>query len=929
MRRAAVVLISGALADVAGCAWTLRDPRAVADVGGEQAPDADASALDVAEVSSDARSDAGIDREEGPLDAEPADASDISDGSGDVAVDDARRDGGDADAVDPRDVADVPGDVDVLEAGDARAMDDVGDAASCPAAATRCGDACVDLETSTENCGACGAACGCGALCTARRCAPGTPVLWHPFDSNAVDLSARHNHGVVTGAGVTADRLGRNGGALRFGGAHSVRSAGAALPTGSAPRALSAWFRTAMHTSTVGTVAGWGGPDLNQAFELIVRGGQVNGSLGDFDLRAARLNVSDDRWHHAVLSHDGVAVTVYVDGVRDGSAARPLATVATDLFVGRRPIGARPVADDFFEGAIDDVRVYDRPLDAAAVRDLYRGCDPASTAPVVFVSSRDGNREIYVMHADGGGRRRLTSDPAEDTSPRWSRDGRRIAFVTRRFGGITVATMAADGSAVTRVATCGGDECLGLSWSPDDRWIYYHQRGSCTRSIMRAPSDGGGAPELAFGPTDSFSEWADVSPDGLSLALSFKPSCRSGDVDIAVVSAPFAMASPQRWPMEPVSTDDSHPHWSPDGERIVWTRGQDDLNVCVARRAEPIVCPIRTTANEFNPAWSPDGAQILFARRQGDTELFVAGADGSGERQLTDDASDDEIPDWRARPFAWVSPIAFQSDRDGNREIYVMNPDGSGQRRLTDNPGYDVHPVWSHAGTRIAFDSARPEGTGVYVMNADGRDARFVASGGSARAWSGDDQWVYFIRTSACMQSLHRVRLSDGVTEAVSMDGGAIEEADLSVDGGEVVFSRRSGCAYPELEIYRGALSSLRMPYTRVFADPDGSYDDQPRWSPDARRIAWTHASRSGGTYGRDNEIYVMNADGTGVQRLTNNTSEEWSPAWSPDGRELVFQSNRDGDQEIFIMNADGTNVRQLTSNGAADSAPHWRIAVP
>lgn len=119
------------------------------------------------------------------------------------------------------------------------------------------------------------------------------------------------------------------------------------------------------------------------------------------------------------------------------------------------------------------------------------------------------------------------------------------------------------------------------------------------------------------------------------------------------------------------------------------------------------------------------------------------------------------------------------------------------------------------------------------------------------------------------------------------------------------------------------------MPYTRVFLDPDASYDDHPRWSPDGRLIAWFHVARGGSFDVNYGEIYTMNADGSNVRRLTNNTAEEFRPAWSPDGREIVFNSNRDGDHEVFVMNADGTNVRQLTTNGAADEEPHWRWAVP
>ncbi len=73
-----------------------------------------------------------------------------------------------------------------------------------------------------------------------------------------------------------------------------------------------------------------------------------------------------------------------------------------------------------------------------------------------------------------------------------------------------------------------------------------------------------------------------------------------------------------------------------------------------------------------------------------------------------------------------------------------------------------------------------------------------------------------------------------------------------------------------------------------------------------------------------DEEIYIMNADGTNVKKLTSNTVPDMHPSWSPDCKKIVFGSARDGDPEIYIMNADGTNVKKLTSNSAMDFSPDW-----
>jgi len=90
-------------------------------------------------------------------------------------------------------------------------------------------------------------------------------------------------------------------------------------------------------------------------------------------------------------------------------------------------------------------------------------------------------------------------------------------------------------------------------------------------------------------------------------------------------------------------------------------------------------------------------------------------------------------------------------------------------------------------------------------------------------------------------------------------------------------------------------------------------------WSPDGGRIAYG-SSYGGGNY----EIHVMNADGTGVTRLTNHSAGDTSPAWSPDGRRIAFTSSRDGNLEIYVMNADGTGVTRLTNHSAEAGSPTW-----
>ena len=85
---------------------------------------------------------------------------------------------------------------------------------------------------------------------------------------------------------------------------------------------------------------------------------------------------------------------------------------------------------------------------------------------IAFVSERDGNREIYVMSADGSAVRRLTDHPAADVYPAWSPDGARIAFVSERDGNADIYVMNADGTAPQRLTNSPAEEAFP-AWSPD------------------------------------------------------------------------------------------------------------------------------------------------------------------------------------------------------------------------------------------------------------------------------------------------------------------------------------------------------------------------------------------------------------------------------------------------------------------------------
>jgi Tol biopolymer transport system component len=299
--------------------------------------------------------------------------------------------------------------------------------------------------------------------------------------------------------------------------------------------------------------------------------------------------------------------------------------------------------------------------------------------------------------------------------------------------------------------------------------------------------------------------------------------------------------------------------WSPNGREIAFVGNLDGKNGIYVMNAdgsglERLTSPLPGRCDgrahwDDAPAWSPDGRAIAFTRSycgRRYSEIYVMNADGSEQRMLTRNPARKYDP---TTELAW-SPlgdaIAFVSPRDGNPEVYLVNADGSERRRLTRNTVRDSNPVWSPNGRRIAFESNWQ----VWVMNADGSGQRRLTRNGGrnvAPAWSPDGQRIAFERRLGRRQSLPWC----------------------------------SGCGsalYFEVWVMNANGSQARL-LARDAAQ-------QPSWSPDGRKIAFTRQigerQRRGG---RLTDIYVMNADGSGQRALTRGADRESQPVWSPPQR--------------------------------------------
>ena len=306
-------------------------------------------------------------------------------------------------------------------------------------------------------------------------------------------------------------------------------------------------------------------------------------------------------------------------------------------------------------------------------------------------------------------------------------------------------------------------------------------------------------------------------------------------------------------------------------------------------------------------------------------------------------ASANGLGDATSAPFDVVSQssgrIAFTSDRGGCPNIYAMNPDGTGTVELT-SIGYCGEyangAAWSPDGMKIAYDVTPTvwwvgRVPWIVLMNADGSQpitlVRDTLFGREEAAWSPDGAKIAGTNWGLICSIRGGCGPGPGNPQifAVNADGSGFRilvshghTPSWSPDGTQLAFADHYNPDHTvnliDDDIY--VMNADGTGVTNLTNSP-GS-DDSPAWSPDGTRIAFR--SNRSGYY----DLYVMNPDGSGVTRLTADTATEGRPAWSRDGTKLAFASNKDGDNEIYVMNADGTAAIKLTDNAAWDGRPAW-----
>ncbi len=263
---------------------------------------------------------------------------------------------------------------------------------------------------------------------------------------------------------------------------------------------------------------------------------------------------------------------------------------------------------------------------------------PLEIGEVLFTSSANGNRDIFLMKPDGTGLRALTDSDDDDYSPIWSPDGQAILFISERDGNADVFTMNTDGSAVRNVTQSALDE-FSADWSPDGTQIVFARADSAL-----SPADGG------------------------TTQLWVRSLTTDAETQITEIEA-----------------FNNEPAWSSQGDRIAFVsdfEGTPQIYSLPPSGGEPTLMTTLAGTTSFNPAWSPNGRWLAFdSVVDGNRDIYVMRADGSEPRRLTDDPAVDMQPVWTFDGLR----LMFSSDRTGVMQIYRMDAGGRGVLRLTNS----------------------------------------------------------------------------------------------------------------------------------------------------------------------------------------------------------------------------------------------------
>ena len=264
-------------------------------------------------------------------------------------------------------------------------------------------------------------------------------------------------------------------------------------------------------------------------------------------------------------------------------------------------------------------------------------------------------------------------------------------------------------------------------------------------------------------------------------------------------------------------------------------------------------------------------------------------------------------------PGMFDTKIAFVSNGTGHKEIYISDYDGYNVRRLTYDKSIDLFPRLSPNGKRIMYNSYKDGGPMLYIRDLAFNVSRRISSRPGLNigaAWMPDGKKAALTMSNNGNVDIFLIDLNGRILRRLTNYWGIDVSPSFSPDGKKMAFvSNRSGS--PQIYV----LDLTNNTTKRVTFN--GHYNTAPAWSS-RNQIAFM--SFNNGVF----DICSIDEDGGHFKKLTCDQGKNEDPCWSPDGRYIMFSSNRTGHYHIYIMTANGRNQTQITTMKGDQTSPSW-----